>query len=271
MPSSYLISAKSWVERRFLHSNLAFSISKTPQQSDLQRVVDLLRPYDVGVPLIRVGGDGDGGYLVPDDLEGLEACFSPGVSHTANFELEMNRRGVPCHLVDASVSGPPIDLTDATFQPKFLMSYSSDGTTSLDEWVAWSGVKSDDLVLQMDIEGWEYEVLSACSDQLLSRFRVIILELHRLERLSQAPFLQFFRGLMQRLSGMFTVAHLHPNNCVPSMTIAGVEVPPVLELTLVRNDRVKSKTPVTGLPHALDELNVPANPANDVPSYYWQA
>ena len=27
-----------------------------------------------------IGGAGDGGYLVPDDLDGIEYCFSPGVN-----------------------------------------------------------------------------------------------------------------------------------------------------------------------------------------------
>ena len=36
--------------------------------------------------LIRLGNDGDGGYLVPDDLNGIEACFSPGVAGNVNFE-----------------------------------------------------------------------------------------------------------------------------------------------------------------------------------------
>lgn len=36
--------------------------------------------------LIRLGPNGDGGYLVPDDLTGIEACFSPGVCATSEFE-----------------------------------------------------------------------------------------------------------------------------------------------------------------------------------------
>jgi hypothetical protein len=41
------------------------------------------------VPLIRLGADGDGGYLVPDDLEDVAACFSPGVDDRASFESAM--------------------------------------------------------------------------------------------------------------------------------------------------------------------------------------
>ena len=36
--------------------------------------------------LIRLGGRGDGAYLLPDDLQDIQACFSPGVSDSKLFE-----------------------------------------------------------------------------------------------------------------------------------------------------------------------------------------
>jgi hypothetical protein len=43
--------------------------------SFLRSVHPILTPY----ALIKLGGMYDGGYLLPDDLAGVEACFSPGV------------------------------------------------------------------------------------------------------------------------------------------------------------------------------------------------
>ena len=67
-----------------------------------------VRPHATEHPLVRIGGDGDGGYLVPDDLAGISALFSPGVAETADFEAEFARRNVPCFLADYSVEGPPV-------------------------------------------------------------------------------------------------------------------------------------------------------------------
>jgi len=60
--------------RSFLARSGYFS---TPAVSKLQLAEFLkrLHPYDADKPLIRVGGDGDGGYLIPDDLEGIKYCF----------------------------------------------------------------------------------------------------------------------------------------------------------------------------------------------------
>ena len=48
--------------------------------AEIVEVFQLLKPKASKTPLIRIGGDGDGSYLVPDDLEGITACFSPGVN-----------------------------------------------------------------------------------------------------------------------------------------------------------------------------------------------
>ena len=53
------------------------------------------------------GPDGDGGYLVPDDLEGIVACFSPGVSNVAGFEKDCALKGMKVFMADASVEARP--------------------------------------------------------------------------------------------------------------------------------------------------------------------
>ncbi len=64
-------------------------------------------PVALPIPMIRCGGDGDGAYLLPDDLDGIKALFSPGVESIAAFETEMAGRGMTCYMADASVACPP--------------------------------------------------------------------------------------------------------------------------------------------------------------------
>ena len=73
-------------------------------------LLDVLRPQPSPVPLIRVGGNWDGAYLLPDDLKNIAACFSPGVSNTKRFEDELlDRYGIPSCLLYTSPS--PRDAT----------------------------------------------------------------------------------------------------------------------------------------------------------------
>lgn len=84
----------------------------------IRELVDRLVPYDLGIPLRRVGGSADGGYLIPDDLDDLECCFSPGVADTASFEKELYDMGIRSYLADYSVAGPPAALPDCDFEKK---------------------------------------------------------------------------------------------------------------------------------------------------------
>jgi hypothetical protein len=62
------------------------SVALQPDQAEVREFIAKLHPLTTEHPLIRMG-EGDGGYLIPDDLNGITACFSPGVDNRATFEL----------------------------------------------------------------------------------------------------------------------------------------------------------------------------------------
>ena len=64
-------------------------VERYVDKSKVREFVELLRPVTTEVGLIRVGGNDDGGYLIPNDLDGIIALFSPGVAQTATFEVEI--------------------------------------------------------------------------------------------------------------------------------------------------------------------------------------
>src|SRR5580692_6161639 len=88
---------------------IAFNVSvgRCADQGRVRRLIGRLRPVLTDKKLIRVGGDEDGGYLVPDDIDGIVACFSPGVGPVAAFEGALASRGINCYLADGSVAAPP--------------------------------------------------------------------------------------------------------------------------------------------------------------------
>lgn len=261
---------KKRMERMALRKNLTLSASRPPTRSDLRRLINLLHPADVGIPLVRIGSSADGGYLVPDDLRGITACFSPGVDTNSSFESSLSQMGLHCHLADASVEAPPISIPRSTFEQKYLQSYASDRTITLDEWVNRHDASGEDLILQMDIEGSEYEVLSAASDETISRFRLIVLELHNLDYIANKLFYTFVLSTIARLCKSHTVVHLHPNNCTAPILIRDLEIPPTLELTMLRKDRHATACAVRQLPHDLDADNVSGNPSVTLPTYWWR-
>ena len=131
-----------------------FNVTWQTRSGDLLELITKLAPQDCGLELIRIGGPGDGGYLVPDDLDGIEYCFSPGVNTISDFENELADRGIRCFLADYSVEAPAILRPEFIFDKKFLGSRNSSQFFTLASWkdkylTGYTG----DLILQMDIEG----------------------------------------------------------------------------------------------------------------------
>jgi hypothetical protein len=224
-------------------------------------LIKYMKPQASSMPLQRFGPKGDGGYLAPDDFDGIVACFSPGVSDVAGFELDLAERGIPCYLIDASVKNAPLEHKNIFFEGLFL-GPKSDGRKfiSLPDWVREKAPGKGDLLLQIDIEGAEYEALLATPIDVLKRFRLIVLELHDLEFLMTNRYSALaFEAFLKHVTSQFDVIHIHPNNNRRPINHDGVEIPPVIEMTLLRKDRsVKGiSMPQSQLPHELDSDNSP--------------
>ncbi len=235
----------------------------------IRDLVRELRPIDAGIELVRVGPAGDGGYLVPDDLQGIRYVFSPGVSRESGFEAELAERGLPVFLADASVDGPAVAHPQFVFDKKFVGSLTNERYMTLDDWheAKLPGDRSE-LLLQMDIEGGEYDTLLAVSPALLARFRILVIEFHWLAELWGEAFFAVASPTFRKLLQTHTVVHIHPNNCCGSVTREGIEIPRIAEFTLLRNDRVRMRTYRTNFPHPLDRPNVAKAPL-DLPACWY--
>lgn len=240
-------------------ARLGYFASRLTHPPAVRKIVESLRPVDPGMALLRVGADGDGGYLVPDDLDGITACFSPGVARQASFETTLAARGIGSHLADRSVAGPPAGFVPASFERVFLGTYDDDATTTLGRWVErHAPPDAGDLLLQMDIEGAEYGVIDNVDRATLRRFRILVVEFHHLDTIGQPFACRRIGEALAKLRLDFVPVHLHPNNYAGLVRIGGVRVPPLLEVTYLRKDRCPGAVPSRSpFPHPLDRDNVP--------------
>jgi len=245
------------------------SVARPSDIKAVRNLVARLHPLDTEHPLIRMGTKGDGGYLVPDDLDGIAACFSPGVADRATFEESVIQRRIPCFLADASVDHSPLEGGMAHFTKKFLGVVNNDTTVTLDDWVNANKPGKDDLILQMDIEGAEWPVLLNVSRDTLRRFRIIIIELHSLERLMDMHALFIIKSAFDRLLDDFYVVHNHPNNNGRAVRRGSFVIPCTMEITLLRKDRAKSTKFARTFPHPLDATNDPYLPDPPLPPQWF--
>jgi hypothetical protein len=256
---------------RLLFDSLGFGYfpTKLTRRRELESLIERLRPVETGLDLVRLGPAGDGGYLVPDDLEGIEACFSPGVSDASGFEAACADRGMRVFLADRSVEQPAEAHEQFVFIKKFVGATSGGDFINMSDWAAQAGLEPDsDLLLQMDIEGYEYETLLATPDALLRRFRIMVIEFHRLHQLWSAPYFRLASAVFNKLLESHSCVHIHPNNARSSVTIKGIEIPRLMEFTFLRKDRFQARGPARLFPHPLDADNT-SKPGIPLPAC-WQ-
>ena len=243
---------------------------KRTKKADVAGLIESLRPLDPGRDLIRLGPDGDGGYLIPDDLDGIDYAFSPGVSTESGFEADLVTRGMQVHLADFSVDQPAQQNPGFEFRKKYVGSFPSETTMTMDEWKQQTIPGFDgDLLLQMDIEAAEFETLFSLSPQLMAQFRIMVIEFHHLHQLWNKPWYHLVSRVFEKLLTTHSVVHIHPNNCCGSLTSRGLEIPRVMEFTFYRNDRFRSRSPQTQFPHPLDRNNT-GKPTLALPTCWYQ-
>ena len=220
--------------------------------------------------MIRVGGDNDGGYLLPNDLVGISTCFSPGVDVTASFEIDLCKRGIGSHLADASVDASPKKFSPLSFTKKYLGGCNNDTHMTLAAWMHEQRAFMGDYILQMDIEGGEYTTLLCTPSDVLRKFRIIVVEIHNVQTwfnpLAWPVVTTFFEKLLED----FRVVHNHPNNNCPFIEADGILMPTVFELTLLRKDRTIALDYCTEFPHPLDQPNVLDKPDRPLPEGWYK-
>lgn len=241
-------------------------------RSSVLRTIRKLHPVTTSRELVRIGGFGDGGYLVPNDLEGIKACFSPGVSTTADFEEHLaEAHQIRSYLADYSVHGAPIHHPLFDFEKKFLGAKNDEMHIRLEDWVNQKepGDSDCDYLLQMDIEGAEYRVLIDTPSYILKKFRIIVIEFHKLEMLFNDQERKFLDTVFEKLLEDFSVVHIHPNNSSVVYRVGEIEVPDLLEFTFYRRDRIVAKVEEElEFPHKLDRKNV-QKPDIVLPRVWW--
>lgn len=248
------------------------AVSRKTETEDIVSLIKKLAPVSVaGIPLVRFGSAYDGGYLIPDDLDDIEACFSPGVGALIDFENDCLSKGMKVFLADNTIDENTLPLGKFNYTNKNIGSYSTETLITIDEWVKSSDVKSSsDLLLQMDIEGHEYAAISNLSKDTQNWFRIIAVEFHGLNNLWGKDFFITASEVFNKLLETHMCVHIHPNNWDPFVKKDNIKIPISCEFTFLRKDRIKSYSKVTVLPHPLDTDNAQHNRTMVLPSIWYK-
>lgn len=223
-------------------------------QPKIASLIEALRPMQTEHELTRIGEGTDGAYVVPDDFAGIKYCFSPGVDDRVLFEKHLHEAyGIDSFLCDYSVERPSADF-QFEFDKKFVGAHCDDVFITMDAWFGkyLGDSTTDDMILQMDIEGGEYATLLSTPQRLLDRFRIIVIEFHHLFKLLDYAAFPMIEATFMRLLATHVAVHIHPNNYQGSIKTGNLEIPDAVEMTFLRRDRATQLSPANVFPHPLD-------------------
>jgi glycosyltransferase involved in cell wall biosynthesis len=224
--------------RLIAHSAVAAPPIYPVQQHEVLSLLRMIRPLAMANGTkVRVGNPFDGGYVLPDRALGCDALLSIGVGHDVSFDLAFANRGAMVVQFDHTVDASPSAHANFRFH-KFGWGAKTSGDllSFTDMRSAFGAVAARRPMLKFDVEGAEYDALAATSHDDLAEFEVITCELHDFARIGERDMFERIRTTLEKLTRLHAPVHLHANNYRGLTLIAGVPVPEVLELTLLRRD-----------------------------------
>lgn len=229
---------------------------------DANRILSLinrLKPIKTQHELMRVGPDRDGGYLIPDDIHGITSCFtaSSDMEDPVSFEQDLLESfGIKSHLTNHSMEEVPKYFTPLSFMQRLLGPNNDSKSITLDSWmkgtIDYEYCGAYQSILRVDCHGNEYGALLSTSEEVLTRFRIIVLKLNDIDKWGHPAFFKIAEALINKILQNFNVVHLHPNNQIPIRNINGVDLPGILEITFLAIKRCKMLGYVESLPDELD-------------------
>ena len=251
----------SFNKLEFLNYFINFYNAKSYRQVDqtkIKNLIKLFRPFNTNFDLIRIGSDHDGGYLIPNLINDLKYCFSPGVGKSSSFEKNLKKYNIKSFLADNSVKGPATKLKKFDFIKKNINSFNDKDKININDWIN-SKIKKNEVgksILQIDIEGHEHEIIFSINEKILSNIKFMIIEFHGLELIGNIYFYTILKSTLEKINLYFTPVHIHPNNSSAMHKVGNLKIPSALEVTYLNKKFIKSKSKVRGLPHNLDNKNI---------------
>jgi hypothetical protein len=237
--------------------------SLSPQlQREILGLLRFLEPEKVnGHVKIRVGTNGDGGYVQLDDLAGISRAFSFGIGNNDDWDVAMAQAGVPVEQFDHSVERAPSNHPLLHFHRKMISAHAGVETITVSDLVAaHSKLAAPDLILKIDIENGEWDVFDNTPDAVLAKFVQIVCEFHNLSHLTDSIFRERAHRVFEKLAKYFAPIHVHGNNCCRLVNICNITLPDFLEITFASRNRYSFAENSETFPTLLDAPNCPRLP-----------
>jgi hypothetical protein len=222
-------------------ANLEMQVTPLPFDciNRIKWVVRMLQPQKINLNFVRIGNQGDGGYVMVTPVN-CRTALSLGVGDQISADLDLiNKYDIDVYAFDPFVNRPPGAPHKFIFHKVGLKSSFLSATTDV-KLKDLNGIISEigsepDLAL-IDIEGCEWELIHTFD--LLSNTSQLIIEYHWLEKIIDDDFYANVSELLKKISLTHIPVHVHGNNDGPTIKLQGASWPGIMEVTYLRKDLI---------------------------------
>ena len=198
-PSSFLALAIRLRKSGAIAQQLA-APSPTTTQQEVMDLLALLRPFEMTSDhKVRIGGDADGGYVMPSLARKTNAVVSIGIGDQVSFDAELADLGATVLQFDHTIPGAPLAHERLRFHHQGWGPHDEGPLLSLHtmmQGIDWPQARHP--VLKFDTEGAEWDALAATSSEDLARFDVIAGEFHGFHNLNHRSVYDRIRAVLEK-------------------------------------------------------------------------
>jgi len=257
------------------------NLKSIQNENRMVEALRFLRPVSIDASLTRIGSKGDGGYVMVDSFDQPSNIYSFGVGGNSWWDMVMETKGYHVYMYDHTVDyiekdGLPYEVPEGQnlfFNKIGIGNKTTNKLKTVQQIIEDNEHQNkNDMILQCDIEGSEWEVFANISQNTLSHFSQILLEFHTLHKgIDDDLFYENMYNSFKNLTEQFIPFHVHGNNCSvpPFFTVKGKIVPTTLEVSFVNKNIVSITKEIPTFPTELDFPNRRNNPEIELGTFRW--
>ncbi len=217
---------------------------------------NVLVPYLTKYTKFRIGKNNDGGYVFLKELfDDAKHVYSYGIASETSFDQACQNYGKNVFMYDPTINGEYVkDMLNIQDDeeckqnngkpmhiPKFNFNIHSHNLyfkkqpfskDFLNHVIENGHANETNMVLKIDVEGWEYDGLLNCDEKVFENFSQIGMEVHNLYEMHGDGFPKPKIEMFERLLKHYKIVHIHGN------THGKIQdwLPSELEILFLRND-----------------------------------
>ena len=235
-----------------------------PNPKLLYNFISIVAPKSVkGKNLIRIGSSNDGGYVMLDHMIENSIVYNFGIGNDISWDMDLVKRGCTIFQYDHTISGPPIIHPNLHFSKIGIANRTSDDGTLKpisDLLKINRHVNNSDLIMNMDIEGCEWDILHSLESEVFNKFSQVLIEFHNLFDIVLMERMEEMISVFKKINESHQAIHVHANNSSRLSVISGIMLPETIEITFVRKKDYCFEDNTNNFPTSLDGPNDPRSP-----------